>query len=282
MHNFKENISSFTGQKGNEIFYRHLPADKEKARLVVAHGLGEHSGRYNNIFDRFVPSGISIWALDFCGHGRSQGKRGHIDAFEQYTLDLKRLVGLSRESAPDGTKVFLLGHSLGGLIALNYTERYSDTIDGAIASSPGLGMKVQIPAVKAFMGKMMSSIWPGLSMGNELDATKISHDPDVVNAYRDDPLVHDRVTTRFFTEYLAAMEATNENVSGIGVPVLLQVAGDDHLVNAQTSKVFFEKIAVKDKTLCFYDSLYHEIYNELPADRGAVLDDLEAWLKSHA
>ena len=149
------------------------------------------------------------------------------------------------------------------------------------ASSPGLGLKVQVPAAKAFMVKVMSSIWPGISMGNELDATKISHDRDVVRAYRDDPLVHDRVTSRWFTEYLSAMTTTNANVSKLEVPVLMQVAGDDHFVDAQTSKTFFNNLHVEDKTLHFYDRLYHEVYNETPEEKDAVIDDLKNWLDNH-
>ena len=281
MNAYRENISSFTGQNGTDIFYRHLPAENEKARLVIAHGLGEHSGRYINIFNRLVPAGYSIWALDFCGHGRSQGKRGHVDTFDHYILDLKKMIEISRQNSAGDGKLFLLGHSMGGLIALNYIEQFPETVDGAVASSPGLGMTVQVPAVKAFMGKVMSSIWPGLSMGNELDASKISHDPDVVKAYIDDPLVHDRVTVRFFTEFLSAMAEANTNVSGIKVPILLQVAGDDHLVDAQSSKQFFNRLDVQDKTLHFYDNLYHEIYNETRVEKEAVIDDLEKWLASH-
>lgn len=281
MNAFTENISSFTGQGGMDIFYRHLPAANEKAQLVVAHGLGEHSGRYVNIFSRLVPAGFSIWALDFRGHGRSGGKRGHVDTFDQYILDLKTLIQTARENRPGDGRLFLLGHSMGGLVALNYTERFSETIDGVVASSPGLGMTVQVPAVKAFMGKVMSSIWPGLSMGNELDATKISHDTEVVKAYRDDPLVHDRVTARFFTEFLAAMDEAHAHAPGIAVPVLMQVAGDDHFVDARASKHFFERLDVQDKTLHVYDRLYHEVYNETRAEREAVIDDLEQWLVSH-
>ena len=163
----------------------------------------------------------------------------------------------------------------------NYTERFSETLDGVIASSPGLGLTVKVPAAKAYMGKLMSSIWPGLSMGNELVASKISHDSDVVKAYRDDPLVHDRVTARFFTEFMSAMDETNTNVSGINVPILMQVAGDDHLTDAQSAKSFFERLDVPDKTLYVYDKLYHEVYNETRAEKEAVIDDLEKWLADH-
>ncbi|MCG6911034.1 MAG: alpha/beta hydrolase [Deltaproteobacteria bacterium] len=281
MSNCKENIGSFSGQRGIDIFYRHLPAQTERARLIIAHGLGEHSGRYVNLFERLVPAGFSVWAPDLRGHGRSRGKRGHVDAFDQYVLDLKKLIEAVRSDLPPKRKVFLLGHSMGGLIALNYAQRFYDTIDGVVASSPGLGMNVKVPGAKAFMGKVMSSIWPALSMANGLDAEKISHDPQVVAAYVSDPLVHDRVTARWFTEFLAAMDATNARSAEVRVPVLLQVAGDDHLVNAQTSTTFFEGLAVRDKTIHVYEKLYHEIYNETRAERDVVIDDLMNWLALH-
>lgn len=280
MNNDRESISSFKGDRGIDIFYRHLPAENEKARLVVAHGLGEHSGRYINLYQRLVPEGFSAWALDHRGHGRSQGKRGHVDSFDQYVRDLNTLVDLVGSDLPPQRKIFLLGHSLGGLIVLNYAERFPGRIHGVVASSPGLGMTVKVPAVKAALGKVMSSIWPGLSMANGLAVDKISHDPQTVKAYIDDPLVHDRVTARWFTEFLAAMDATCSRAADIREPLLLQVAGDDHLANARTSEAFFRRVTVEDKTLHVYAKLYHEIYNEPEDERRSVIDDLEGWLKN--
>ena len=151
-----ETAESYRGENGLKIFYRKIVAENEKARLVIAHGLGEHSGRYENIFHLLLPTGVSIWALDFCGHGRSQGKRGHTHSFQQYVLDLKKLVVLSREAKPDKEKIFLLGHSMGGLIALNFAQQFPELIDGIIASSPALGMKVAVPKAKVIMGKVMN------------------------------------------------------------------------------------------------------------------------------
>jgi len=121
-------------------------------------------------------------------------------------------------------------------------------------------------------------VWPGLTMGNELDATKISRDSNVVSAYEDDPLVHGRISVRLFTEFLAAMESVNQQASTLNVPVLMQVAGDDYLVSADSSKQFFEKLTLQDKTLFVYDGMYHEIYNSPEDQKKKVLDDLEAWL----
>jgi alpha-beta hydrolase superfamily lysophospholipase len=221
---------TFAGREGGDVFYRRCQPPDERARLVIAHGLGEHSGRYRNVIERLLPKGIGVWALDHRGHGRSAGPRGHVRAFDEYLDDLGTLIERCKADGP--------------------------------------------------LGKIMSSVWPSLSLGNELDPSLISRDEDTVRAYRNDPLVHDRVTARWFTEFLSAMESTNRMASEIKIPILMQVAGDDRLVNPESSKAFFEKIAAEDKTLHVYEGLYHEIYNEREDDRAKVLSDLASWLEA--
>jgi len=273
----EEKNGIFTGADGVKIFYRHYPADSERARMVIVHGLGEHSGRYANVLGRVLPMGISVWMPDLRGHGQSEGRRGHVLNFDRYLADVRTMIETAGGRNDHG-KLFLLGHSMGGLIALYCAARFAETLDGVLASSPALGMVVKVPAAKKILGAIMSSIWPGLTMANELDAAKISHDDNVVNAYIDDPLVHDRVSARFFTELMAAMQAVNQQASSIRIPILMQVAGDDHLVNARAAEHFFQRLAAPDKTLHVYEGLYHEIFNEPAAQREPVLRDLEAWL----
>lgn len=278
MNAIAETTGHLIGSDGIEIFYRHYRAESERARMVIAHGLGEHSGRYGNVVDRLLPQGISIWVPDHRGHGQSGGKRGHVLNFTQFLADLRITVELAKKDMPGEMPCFLLGHSMGGLIALYFAQRYPGLIDGVAASSPLLGMAIEVPAIKKILGSVMSYVWPGLIMGNELDAAKISHDPEVVNAYRTDPLVHDRVSARFFTEVMAAMESVNQQAPTLSIPVLMQVAGDDYLVNADSAKLFFEQLTLGDKTLHVYDDLYHEIYNAPEKDKNRVLDNLVAWL----
>jgi alpha-beta hydrolase superfamily lysophospholipase len=278
MAGLPEKTGSFMGSDGVRIFFRQFQADPERARMVIAHGLGEHSGRYGNVVEQMLLQGVSIWALDHRGHGRSEGKRGHVLNFSQYANDLRLLVQLARTDLPEGMKCFLLGHSLGGLIALDFIRQNSDLVDGVIASSPALGMAIAVPRAKKALGIIMSSVWPGLTMNNELDASKISHDPHVVKAYEDDPLVHDRVSARFFTEFLATMETVRQTAATLKTPLLLQVAGDDHLVNSQSSRDFFEVLTLEDKTMVVYTGMYHEIYNEPREQRQKVLTDLVNWV----
>jgi len=273
--------STFKSDNGLTIFYRHRKADPERARLVIAHGLGEHSGRYSHVIDRMVDKGISVWTPDHQGFGKSEGKRGHILRFDQYLYDLKKMIEIAKDTLPQGMKCFLLGHSMGGLMVLFFAEKFSGMIDGVVASSPGLRPAIKVPVIKGAMGKIMSSIWPGLTFDNELDSTNLTHDMDVVHAYDNDPLVHRRVSARWFTQYLSAMEETIQSAVKINVPVLMQVAGDDRIVDARASRLFFESLTANDKTLFFYDGLYHEIYNEITDHRQQVLNDLENWMDDH-
>jgi alpha-beta hydrolase superfamily lysophospholipase len=278
MAELPETTGELTSSDGIKIFYRQYQAESERARMVIAHGLGEHSGRYGNVIERVLPMGISVWAPDHRGHGRSGGPRGHVLNFEQYLTDLREMIDLAKTDMPAEMPCFLLGHSMGGLIALYFALRYADIIDGLIASSPCLGMVIEVPPLKRVLGSFMSRVWPGMSMGNGLDPTKISRDPAVVSAYENDPLVHDRVSARFFTELMGAMESVNRQAPALNLPLLLQVADEDYLVNAESSKQFFGKLTHADKNLHVYKGMYHEIYNAPEDQKKGVLDDLERWL----
>jgi alpha-beta hydrolase superfamily lysophospholipase len=278
MEAYRESTDTFDALDGNEIFYRSYAAKTERARMVILHGLGEHSGRYANIVDPLLAEGVSIWAPDHRGHGKSGGRRGHVARFNDYVEDLHPLISMVRKDVPDGRRCILLGHSMGGLIAARYAQQHGDSIDALILSSPALGMIVAVPPVKKLLARFTSALYPGLSMGNELDAAKISHDGAVVRAYRQDPLVHDRVSARWFTEFVAAIEAANGGAGSIRMPVLMQVAGDDHLVSAPASRQFFDRLAAADKTFHCYQGLYHEIYNAPLDDRNIVLKDLVSWV----
>lgn len=266
----------FDGAGGVKIFYqRWLPSDCDRV-MVVAHGLGEHSGRYGNVVEYFTPRGFAVYALDHRGHGRSGGRKGHTDTFDDYLNDLNELVRIASEEG-GGKPLFLVGHSLGGLIAVCYALAYPDRLDGLIVSSSALKLKVAVPAWKAALGKFFSRFIPTFTMGNELNPDDVSRDASVVEAYKADPLVHDRVSARFFQEFIGAMERAHRDAHGLALPSLVLQAGADRLVDPDGSREFFAKILNEDKTLKVYDGLYHEIFNE--EERGVVFSDIEAWLE---
>jgi len=275
----QEKTGTLKSPDGLNLYFRSYQAEGEKACLVIAHGIGEHSGRYNHVVDRLLPLGLSVWVMDLRGHGKSDGRRGHIKAFDDYVNDLGAMVGHVKKDLPEGMKCLLLGHSMGGLIALGLALQFPELIDGVIISSPSLGIAVKVPLFKRLLGRGMSSLLPGLTLQSGLDTDKLSHDPAVVQAYVADPLVHDRVSARWFTEFLQAMENVMGSAARMEVPILMQLAGDDHLTDVKASRRFFDQLVLKDKTLHVYDGRYHEIYNECEDLRAGPLEDLAVWME---
>lgn len=270
--------SFVTAPDRHQIFLRHWPVDDPKAVFVIAHGLGSYAGRAKNIVGRLQPAGYAVFGHDHRGHGKSAGRRGHVDRFDQYVDDLYLVVTGAHEKYP-GKKVFLYGHSLGGLIALAYALRHADTINGVIASGSALKLALAVPAVKATVGRILSSVWPTLTLGNDIDANALSHDPEVVREYEADPLVHDRVSTRFYVEFTAAMDRTLIGAGALQMPLLAYHGMEDTLTSPEGTKLFFERAASTDKTLRLFEGQRHEVHNDTAKEE--LLDLLQSWLDSH-
>jgi alpha-beta hydrolase superfamily lysophospholipase len=154
MPTLQEKTGSFKSHDGLKIFYREYRPAKERARLVIAHGLAEHSGRYGNVIEWLFPDDISIWVLDHRGHGQSDGPRGHISSFDDYLNDLKGMVEIAKAGIGENTRFFLLGHSMGGLISLMFAFKYPDMIDGVIVSSPGIGIESESSRLQSIHGEI--------------------------------------------------------------------------------------------------------------------------------
>jgi alpha-beta hydrolase superfamily lysophospholipase len=273
----KYDHGTFTSADDTDIYYQSWTPESARGLLVVAHGLGEHGGRYGHVVDAVAPLGLAVWAIDHRGHGRSGGRRGHAMAFSEFVGDLRAFVDLAKTREP-GKKVFLLGHSLGGLIALTYALDHADTIAGVVASGPALRLGVEVPKLKAAIGRRLADLWPTLAMGNGLNPADLSHDSREVQKYKDDPLVHDRVTARFFIEFTGQMRATAARGGDLALPCLIQQGGADPIIHPDGARSFFADLAATDRALHVYDGFYHEIYNEI--QRARPLADLAAWLQA--
>jgi len=180
-------------------------------------------------------------------------------------------------AAAEGEKTaptLLLGHSMGGLIALSFARQHPESIDGLVVSSPLLGVEPAPPAGLQVLVRILSVLWPTLSLSNKLDPTFISHDSNQVDAYVQSPWVHDKITARWFVQCMAEVQRTVAAPQDIRVPVLMQIAGEDRLVDCRASLAFFNAMTVSDKTLRHYETLYHEIYNETLPERKKVLEEI--------
>jgi len=268
----------FEGARGTRIYYQSwMPPRKAKAVLVIAHGIGEHSGRYAHVADYFTKRNLAVWACDHRGHGKSDGKRGHVDNFDDYLADLGQMIRIARDHSP-GVKTFLLGHSLGSLIATFYAEKHPSDLGGLIASGPALREKMKISPVKAFIGKAFSHIMPTLTFGTGLDPNLLSHDKEVVKKYVEDPLVHKVATARWFTEYRRAQEETMRLANEFTLPCLIIQGGADGIIDPTVATELYRRIKGPDKTLKVYDGFYHESLNEI--GKESVLADIDNWLSA--
>ncbi len=270
---------SFQTPKGAKIYYQHWqPESNPKAILFIVHGLAEHSRRYMNIVNYFVPRGYAVYGLDHIGHGKSDGTRVFIERFGDFTEPLKTYFDQIQGWHP-GVPVFLVGHSLGGLIGSVYLLEHQDELKGAVLSAPAVKVSDTISPVTITIGKLLSGILPKAGL-LALDATAISKDKAVVDAYLNDPLVYTgKVTARLAAEMLSAMQRVTAEANTIHLPILLLQGSEDRLVDPGGAKMLYEKARAADKTLKVYEGLFHEIFNE--PEREQVLKDVEAWLETH-
>jgi acylglycerol lipase len=254
---------NFKGFKDFNIYYQcWLPDKKDKAVLLIAHGFAEHSGRYGNVVNHFVPKGYAVYALDHRGHGRSDGERVHVDDFNEYIKDLKTFFNIVRKENPKD-KIFLIGHSMGSVITLLYTIQYQQELAGMVTSGGGLAKPGDPPM-------------PARKPGEALPTAMLSRDPTVIKAYENDPLVY-RGPIPTGLAMGGMIGKLYPMVPQIKLPALI-MAGNGGSDGAR-SRVLYEQIGSKDKTLKLYEGLLHEIFNE--PEHPQVMADLEAWLKAH-
>ncbi len=269
----------FQGVRSASIYYQGwLPEGDVKAVLMVVHGLAEHSGRYMNVVDHFVPLGYAVYGLDHLGHGKSEGTRVFVERFSDLTDNLKTFFDMIQKWQP-GKPVFILGHSMGGLISSAYLLDHQDELKGAVISAPAVKIPDTISSTTITLGRILSKIMPKAGL-LALDANGVSRDPQVIKAYVTDPLVYTgKTTARLAAEMLGAMQRVTDEAGKIRLPLITIQGSADKLVDPGGAQMLYNKASSKDKTIKMYEGLYHEVLNE--PERGIVLADVEAWLQAH-
>jgi len=263
------------GVGGLELFWQGwLPDGEPTGVLLIAHGLGEHTGRYGNVVDALVPDGWAVYGLDHRGHGRSAGRRAHIDRYQDWLTDFdifRRTVVVRHPGRP----VFLLGHSMGGQIALAYALDHQDGLAGLVLSAPALG-NTSVPGPLRTVLAALAWVLPGLRV-KVVDLPKISKDPAVVAAYDADPLVHHgHPTLGLLAALLAQFDVLPARARGLRLPLLLLHGTDDVITDPAGTQLLAGSAGSPDLTFRRYDGLWHEIFNE--PERAAPLTDLREWL----
>ena len=256
-----------TTADGLELFWQSWRPEQSLGVIVLIHGLAEHSGRYTATAKHFAGHGWAIYACDLRGHGLSpdghKPGRVHVDDFDDYALDVDAILGLARKRHP-GLPCVILGHSMGGLISLRYAIRHPDELDGAVISSPGLGVHpdTRLPRLLELAVRVLSRLSPRLLFPSDLDTNAISRDPAVVRAYDDDPLVSGKVSARWYTSITRAMADIQAQATELRVPTLLMQSGADTLVDPETTRRWAAKVPVENIEFVMWDGLYHEMFNE--------------------
>jgi len=259
------------------MFFQSWQPEEPKATLVIIHGLGEHSSRYTNVVDHLVPKGYAIYSMDNRGHGRSPGQQGHVDDWSLFREDTHTFVQMVREKEA-GRTFFLMGHSMGGCIVLNYVLHYPEGLTAVVASAPAVG-QLKAPPGMLTISKLLAKIKPDLAISTGLDAKGISRDEAEVEKYKNDPLVHGKATPSWFVEFSETAVWTMEHAADFQPPLLMIHGDADPIVDVNQTKKFFAKVKQTDKKLIIYDGGYHESHNDLHKEQ--VLTDLENWLEAH-
>jgi len=267
---------TFKGNKGLNLFYQcWLPDTNPKAVLLVVPGLAEHSGRYANLVNYFLPRAYAVCGLDTQGHGKSEGPRCYIDKFQDYVNDVKIFFDIVHQRYGD-RKVFLLGHSMGSAIAIVYAVQYQDDLDGLIMSGATLKPGSSVSSILKVVVRVISKLFPKMGVA-VIDASTISQDKAVVDAYVNDPLVYrGKVPARLGAELVKTLDKLPALIPQITLPIIIMYGTEDRLSNPEGSQMLYDLVGSRDKTLKKYEGFYHEIFNE--PEHLQVMADLEAWL----
>lgn len=249
--------------------------ENARANIVFVHGLGEHIHRYDTWAGLLNREGIGFTGVDLPGHGLSDGARGFIRDYS-VTDEMIEILLRSAASTFPGIPVFIYGHSLGGGIVLDYLVRESPAVKGAIVTSPWLKLSFEPSKFKLALASVMKSILPGLIQPSGLVVEHISHDPEVVEKYKSDKLVHDKISVSLFTSAMNAGNYALTHASNLKVPLLLMHGSDDQICSPEGSREFASKTPLAE--LKIWQGGYHELHNDTL--KNEVFEYLMKWINS--
>jgi alpha-beta hydrolase superfamily lysophospholipase len=252
------------------------PTGTPKAVLILVHGLAEHSNRYVDVAKYFTTQGFAVYALDHEGHGRSQGPRGYITSFDEFLTTLDDYLQQIAELHPT-SKLFLVGHSMGGVISTAYLLEHQEKLAGCILSGAALATGDAVGPIQRLLLRVLSILLPKLPI-LKLEANDVCHDPKVVKAYRNDPRVFTgKIRVRLIAELLRTADRVLKNAASISLPMLILHGGDDRMASPAGSEKLYAGISSVDKSLKIYPGLYHEIFFE--PEKHEIYAEIHTWLE---
>ena len=269
----------FETGNGRKLFFRSWQPERAERFMVLVHGFGEHSGRYEEVAMFFAERGFSVYAHDQMGHGHSPGQRGHVGRFDDFLDDVEEFISFASESHP-GLPSVLVGHSMGGLVVAALACEREVDMDLVVLSGPALSLSPDISRSKLIFARLLRRLAPRFSMAAGLEVSGISRDPEVVRNYEADPLVHGQITASMGAGMFEAIERVSGKANKLSVPALLMHGEADPICRVEGSQLFFDSLsqdgAAAGSELRIYPNLRHEIFNE--PERVRVYDDVHDWI----
>ena len=270
--------SSWTDKQGLRFYSKAWePDDTPKAAVALVHGLGEHIGRYSHVGEAFARAGYALMGMDLRGHGQSGGLRGHTPSVEAYMQDIDLLLEHVRARYP-GLPMFLYGHSLGAILALNYGLRRKPDLKGVIATSPALHSELENQPVKVAMARILGTVAPSVLLNGGLQTSHLSHDPQIEKLYVSDPLVHDKISLGWGKLMYENIRWVLAHAGDFPLPLLMMHGTSDTIAFPSSSEEF-AKAAGGKATLVLWKDLYHETHNEL--NKAEVIQTTIRWMDEH-
>lgn len=232
------------------------PDGATRAAILIVHGIAEHSGRYEHVGEAWAGRGFAVFTYDHRGHGESGGVKGHIDTWDEYLDDLEDRLSAARFDTKK--PLVLYGHSLGGLLALDYCLMRSEVVPDLLVLS-GPALKSTLAKWKQVLAPLIARVAPRLRLPLDLKGEHLSRDPSVAEKYFDDPLIHEHATAKFGAEALQAQQRVTTMMESLAIPTLVLAAADDQIVPPQSSIGLGELPGVERR---LYPGLRHELHNE--------------------
>jgi alpha-beta hydrolase superfamily lysophospholipase len=274
---------SFNSFDSTKIFYQGWKASgsiKSKATVLITHGQGEHSESYHRVISHFANKGYDFWAWDMRGHGRSEGIRGYAKSFQDYIQDYGLFLDLILQKIDRNKPLFLMAHSMGGLVQISeLIKRNQGDFKAQTLSAPLLGVAVEVPAFKKHGAEILEKLLPKLALGNEIDNTLLTREPEVMREFDKDSLRHNKISSGVYLGFLRQIEKIKSQFSEIKIPTLFQCPEKDPVCSTEATKKMSDSMnADLVKFLIYGDGARHEMFNDL--NRDEVFKDLEGYLES--
>lgn len=272
---------------GTLIFGESFRTAKARGALLVVHGMGEHGGRYDELVEHALKLRFDVHVMDLRGHGRSTGTRGHFTDMSQHHEDLDAWIAhlVTTGELSDSNPCVLLGHSLGGLIALTYAARYvakplAPQLNGLVLSAPLLGLKLSpLKMVEAQVARNVPAFLSSIQVPSGIKATDLSHDKEEVERYLQDPLVHKWITPAAYLAIERALGTLPKLHSQLGMPTLFMLSGKDKVVDTAASQSYADKLSIAHPgrvEVKLFHSFFHEPFHELRRERAFL--ELKKWI----